>query len=259
MWNLCEKVAIVTGGGLGIGAAISEVLAAGGAKVAIADINPRTAAATMKRITDAKKEAQIFEHDVTSWKSSFSLVDAVEKQFGPIDILVNNAGVTKWQPFIEITEMDWDRVIDINLKGHFLAARAVVPGMIQRRSGRIINLGSVTSKRGYANAIPYCISKFGVMGFTQGLAAELAPYDITVNTVCPGIVMTPLHDGLVEDMAKQRGVAFEQAKRDFVSWVPLNRPQEPADVANMVAYLASDYGHNLTGGTYHVDGGMVMD
>jgi len=259
MWDLRGKVAIVTGGGLGIGAAISEVLAAAGAKVAIADINPATAAATIKRITDAGKEAKVFQHDVTSWKSSFTLVGAVEKEFGPIDILVNNAGVTKWQPFVEITEADWDRVLDINLKGQFLAARAVVPGMVGRRRGRIINLGSVTSKKGYANAIPYCISKFGVMGLTQGLAAELAPFDITVNTVCPGIVMTPLHDGLVEDMAAQRGVSFNQAKDDFVSWVPLKRPQEPVDVANMVAYLASDFGRNLTGGTYHIDGGMVMD
>ena len=245
MWNLHEKVAVVTGGGLGIGAAISEVLAAAGAKVAIADINPKTAAAIIQRITDAGNQAKIFEHDVTSWKSSFALVETVEKQLGTIDILVNNAGVTKWQPFVEIQEADWDRVLDINLKGQFLAARAVVPGMIKRRSGRIINLGSVTSKQGYANAIPYCISKFGTMGFTQGLAKELAPFDILVNTVCPGIVMTPLHDGLVEDMAKQRGVTFDQAKKDFVSWVPLNRPQEPVDVANMVAYLASDYGRNL--------------
>ncbi len=259
MWNLKEKVAIVTGGGLGIGAAISEVLAAAGAKVAVADINPATAAPTINKITSAGNQAKIFEHDVTDWKSSFALVEKVEKEFGPIDILVNNAGVTKWQPFVEITEADWDRVLDINLKGQFLSARAVVPGMIKRRQGRIINLGSVTSKRGYANAIPYCISKFGVMGLTQGLAAELAPFDITVNTVCPGIVMTPLHDGLVEDMASQRGVTFEKAKSDFVSWVPLGRPQEPTDIANMVAYLASDFGRNLTGGTYHVDGGMVMD
>jgi 2-hydroxycyclohexanecarboxyl-CoA dehydrogenase len=171
MWDLGGRVAVVTGGGLGIGAAISEVLAAAGAKVAIADISPSTAAGTIKRIADAGNQAKIFEHDVTSWKSSFALVEAVEKQFGPIDILVNNAGVTKWQPFVEITEADWDRVLDINLKGQFLAARAVAPGMIERRRGRIINLGSVTSKKGYANAIPYCISKFGVMGFTQGTRA----------------------------------------------------------------------------------------
>jgi NAD(P)-dependent dehydrogenase (short-subunit alcohol dehydrogenase family) len=259
MWNLRGKVAIVTGGGLGIGAAISEALATAGAAVAIADINPKTAAPTVKRITDAGHKAKLFEHDVTSWKSSFALVEAVENEFGPIDILVNNAGVTKWQPFVEIAEADWDRVLDINLKGQFLAARAVVPGMVKRRSGRIVNLGSVTSKQGYANAIPYCISKFGTMGFTQGLAKELAPFDITVNTVCPGIVMTPLHDGLVEDMAKQRGVSFDKAKEDFVAWIPLNRPQEPVDVANMVAYLVSDFARNLTGGTYHVDGGMVMD
>jgi len=259
MWDLRGKVAVVTGGGLGIGAAISEVLAAAGAKVAVADINPSTAAATIKRIADTGNQAKIFEHDVTSWKSSFTLVEEVEKQFGPIEILVNNAGVTKWQPFVEITEADWDRVLDINLKGQFLAARAVVPGMIERRQGRIINLGSVTSKKGYANAIPYCTSKFGVMGFTQGLAMELAPFDITVNTVCPGIVMTPLHDGLVEDMAKQGGISFAQAKENFVSWVPMKRPQEPQDIANMVAYLSSDFARNMTGGTYHVDGGMVMD
>lgn len=259
MFDLTERVAVVTGGGLGIGAAIAMRFAEAGAKVAIADVSPETAQPTVEAITAADGTVELFRHDVTDWDAAFRLVESVEASLGPIDILVNNAGVSGRTAIAELTEAQVDRIIDINLKGQIFTVRAVAPGMIARRRGRIINMASVVSKQGYPGFSAYCASKFGVMGFTQSIAKELAPYDINVNAVCPGILLTPLHHGVVQQMADAAKVSYEKAKADFLGGIPLGRPQEPEDVANMVAYLASDLGRNMTGGTYHVDGGLVMD
>lgn len=259
MFDLKGRVAIVTGGGLGLGAAISAKLAACGAKVAIADIRDENAKTSRDAITAAGGTAKAFQHDVTDWDAAKALVSNVERELGPIDILVNNAGVSKLVPITEMTGQEWDRLFHINLKGQFAMASAVAPGMMGRRRGHIINMASVVSKQGYPKFSHYCSSKFGVVGFTQSIAKELAEYEITVNAVCPGIVMTPLHDGIVQQMADAAGVSVAEAKTNFVGNIPLKRPQEPQDVANMVAYLASDLARNMTGGTYHVDGGMMMD
>lgn len=259
MTDLKGRIAVVTGGGMGIGAGIAKVLAAKGATVAITDINTKGAEPTLDAITVAGGNGRIIEHDVTSWDSCFAMVEAVENALGPIDILVNNAGVSGRMPIDEATEAQWDWLMNINLKGQFLTTRAVVPGMIARKGGRIVNMASVVSKQGVANFAPYCSSKFGVLGFTQSIAQELIPHNINVNSVCPGILMTPLHDGIVEQMAEADKVDFETAKAKFVGLVPQGRPQTPEDVGNMVAYLASDMAINITGQSFHVDGGMVMD
>jgi NAD(P)-dependent dehydrogenase (short-subunit alcohol dehydrogenase family) len=259
MFDLKGRVAIVTGGGLGLGAAISAKLAACGAKVAIADISTDNAKVSLDAITAAGGTARAFQHDVTDWDAGKTLVSTVENALGPVDILVNNAGVSKLVPITEMTGEEWDRLFHINLKGQFAMASAVAPGMMERRRGRIINMASVVSKQGFPKFSHYCSSKFGVVGFTQSIAKELAPYEILVNAVCPGIVMTPLHEKIVEQMAHEANVAVETAKANFIGSVPLNRPQEPEDIANMVAYLASDLARNMTGGTYHVDGGQMMD
>lgn len=259
MTNLEGKIAVITGGGMGIGAGIAKVLAASGAIVAITDINTKGAQPTLDAITAAGGKAQIFEHDVTSWDSCFAMVDAVEKSLGPIDILVNNAGISGRMPITEVTEAQWDMVMNINLKGQFLTTRAVVPGMVKRNHGNIVNIASVVSKQGVANFAPYCTSKFGVLGFSQSIAQELIPNNINVNSVCPGILMTPLHDHIVDQMADADNVDFETAKNNFVGLVPQGRPQTPEDIGNMVAYLASDLAKNITGQSFHVDGGMHMD
>ena len=259
MFDLKDRVAIVTGGGLGLGAAISAKLAACGAKIAIADISAENARQSCEAIEAVGGTAKAFRHDVTDWDAARALVRNVEGDLGPIDILVNNAGVSKLVPITEMTGQEWDRLFHINLKGQFAMASAVAPGMMERRRGRIVNMASVVSKQGYPKFSHYCSSKFGVVGFTQSIAKELAEYEITVNAVCPGIVMTPLHDGIVQQMADAAGVSVTEAKTNFVGNIPLKRPQEPQDVANMVAYLASDLARNMTGGTYHVDGGMMMD
>jgi NAD(P)-dependent dehydrogenase (short-subunit alcohol dehydrogenase family) len=255
--DLGGRVAVVTGGGSGLGAAHCAKLAEYGAVVAVADIDVAAARAVAERIEVGGGRAIAVEHDVTDWPSCQAMVEAVEGALGPIDILVNNAGISNIVPLLEMDEAEWDRMLDINLKGHFLTTRAVAPGMVERRRGRIVNTSSVVGRQGYPTVAHYSASKFGIRGFTQSVAGELAPYDITVNAVCPGIVETPLHDAIVGQMADAAGVTREEAFTNFVSSIPLGRPQTPEDVAEMVAYLASDLARNLTGCSYDVNGGML--
>ncbi len=259
MVDLEERVAVVTGAAAGIGAAIAETLGSSNAIVAVADIDLVAAGKVVDRIVSAGGRARAVKLDVTSWDSAFAMAAEVEAELGPVEILVNNAGVSKHVPLPEMSEAEWDRVLDINLKGQFLVTRSLIGGMIARDYGRIINLGSVCSKRGFADFSHYCASKFAVMGFTQSIAAEFAATGITANTVCPGIVMTPLHDGIIKEMAAASATPLDEAIRNFVSLVPQGRPQMPADIGRMVAFLAASEAGTMTGGTYHVDGGMVMD
>jgi meso-butanediol dehydrogenase / (S,S)-butanediol dehydrogenase / diacetyl reductase len=257
--DLTSRVAVVTGGGMGIGAEIAKQLSRAGARVAVTDVDTKAGAEVVASIARDHGEAAYFEHDVTKWDSSFAMADAVEARLGPIDILVNNAGVSKRVPFLEMTENEWDRVLDINLKGQFLTARAVIPRMLVRDYGRIINMSSVAGKQAAPCFSHYSTSKFGVMGLTQSLASEFAKTGITVNAVCPGIVDTPLHDRILADIAKAGGLSIEDALRAFHGFIPQGRPQTAEDVARMVVFLASDMARNMTGGSYHVDGGIRMN
>jgi len=257
MAGLDKHVALVTGAGRGMGAAIAAQLAESGAIVAVTDTDLATAQQVAAALSQRGFPAAAYALDVTSASSAKEVAQAIEKTLGPIGILVNNAGVSRLVPFLEIDEREWDRVMNINLKGVFLTCRAVLPGMIERRSGRIINMGSVLSKIGEANFAHYSASKFGVLGLTQSIAAEVAKYNVTVNTVCPGIVYTPLWDDLFRQAVETKAVKDESELRDFLSGkIPLGRPQTPEDVAEMVAFLASDRARNITGASFHVDGGL---
>ncbi len=258
MPDLTNKVAVVTGAGSGIGAATSRVLAGYGAAVAVCDISYPAAQQTVEKIQAGGGTALAVEHDVRHLKSGCAMVRSVTGELGPVDILVNNAGVSRRVPFLELDEQEWDRLMDINVKGLLFTTQAVLPGMVERRSGRVVNMSSVVGKEAYAGFLHYCTSKFAIIGMTQGLAKEFASYDITVNAVCPGIVETPLHERVVDQMAEGAGVSREEAWTNFLGSVPLGRPQTVEDVAEMIAYLVSDKARNITGSAYNVAGGMEM-
>jgi NAD(P)-dependent dehydrogenase (short-subunit alcohol dehydrogenase family) len=256
MPDLSGTVALVTGGAQGMGRAISNKLAEYGASVAVTDADLDGAKATSDEIGPTSRA---FRYDVTSWDGAQQVVGDVESELGPIGVLVNNAGVSRRVEFLDLPEAEWDRVVSVNLKGVYTTCRAVLPGMVERRSGRVVNIASILGKTGEQGFAHYSASKFGVIGLTQTIAAEMAPHGITVNSVCPGIVDTPMWADLYKDaLAQSDEFSSEDEIRAFVlGRIPLGRTQPAEDIAEMVAFLASDLGRNMTGGSYHVDGGMV--
>jgi len=258
MPEFSEAVALVTGAGRGLGAAICEKLAEYGATVVATDASVDGARGTRDRIVGSGGSAHAFGLDVTSLEQALSVVGDVEESVGPIQILVNNAGVSSFAPFLTLSEAEFDRIFAVNVKGVFNLCKATVPRMVERKGGRVINMASVVGKLGEANIAHYASSKFAVVGFTQSLAVEMAQYGITFNSVCPGVVDTPLWTDLYRDAVAADMGSTEKEVRDWVlGHIPLHRTQPPEDVAEMVAFLASDLGRNMTGGSYHVDGGMV--
>jgi meso-butanediol dehydrogenase / (S,S)-butanediol dehydrogenase / diacetyl reductase len=177
---------------------------------------------------------------------------------GRIDVLVNNAGVSSGVAFQELDEAEWDRVNNVNAKGVFLTTRAVVPHMIEQRSGSIVSISSMAGKEGLPLLAHYCATKFAVIGITQSLAKELAEYGVRVNAVCPGVVRTPLWEPLLDQLSESRGISREEAWQEFVDPIPLGRPQEPEDIGEAVAFLASDRARNMTGQGINVSGGMQL-
>jgi meso-butanediol dehydrogenase / (S,S)-butanediol dehydrogenase / diacetyl reductase len=254
------RVAVVTGGGRGLGEAVCKKLSEYGATVAVTDIDLEAAAAVAATFNAAGRRAKAYELDVTSWTNVHEIVRDIEADLGPIDVLVSNAGVSHSIRFLEIDEAEWDRIVDTNLKGLFIVLRAVIPGMVERRIGRVVSIGSISSKAAYPRFAHYTASKFGALGLAQVVAAEVAPFNVTINTVCPGVMNTPMQHSLVKQMLVSEGGDFaseEEAEAWFISQLPLGVAQPAEDVAEMVAYLASDLARNMTAGSYHVDGGMT--
>lgn len=246
--GLKDRVAIVTGGARGIGKGISECLAAEGARLAVCDILHDIAAATAKEISGKYGvEAIGVSVDVSDESSVNNMVDAAVRHFGKVDILVNNAGVFPPGWVEELTEADWDKPIDVNLKGTFLCSRAVIPYMKKQRYGRIINAASIAGLMPDVGISAYSVSKAGIINFTMALGGELAPFNITVNSYAPGIIKTPM----TEDMIRDRGDV--QVKQ-----MPLNRFGEPEDVGYLVTFLASKQAGYITGVNIPVAGGQLI-
>jgi 3-oxoacyl-[acyl-carrier protein] reductase len=245
------KSAIVTGAGRGIGAAIAARLAADGAAVAAVDLVLDGAEATAKAIEAAGGRALAIAADVSSAGDAESVMERVEAEFGGIGILVNNAGVTRDNLLFKMSEDDWDTVLDVNLKSVFLMSRAAQKRMVPARSGKIVNLSSVSAlgNRGQAN---YSAAKAGVQGLTATLAAELGPYGINVNAVGPGYVATPMTDAT----AARLGMTVEQAHEAAAAAIPLRRVAQPEDIANVVAFLVGEDAAYVTGQTIYVNGGL---
>lgn len=260
-----NKIAIVTGGGNGIGRAIALRLAEEGAKVVVVDIAERDAEKVAQEIREKGGEAWPMGADATDEGKVNEIVHTVVDKFGTVDILVNNVGGGAGGPVpvVKTPTESWDRTIEITLKSAFLCSRAVAPEMIKRRSGRIINISSISGKLGESLIGPYCAAKFGVIGLTQVMAKELGRYNITVNAVCPGYVFTPGWEKLAQAMKESYASLADKSLQEIFEMrtknlTALGRPQQPEDVASLVAYLASEEAGNITGQAINVDGGAVM-
>jgi len=258
--ELNDAVAIVTGGARGIGRGIAYELAKQGVRVAVADL-PSVAAdrdETVAEIARLGSDAIAVDVDVRDFARCQAMVQAAIDRWGQVDILVNNAGVISVGPVVMLSEDDWDRVLDVNLKGTFLCSKAVAGHMMQRRSGRIINLSSIAGKSGSPGVSHYCASKWGVIGFTQALAREMAPFNVTVNAVCPGEVDSYMwREVLGPAIAAARGSSVEEAFDAFIKErVPLGRPQTAEDIGQAVVFLCRV--DNITGEAMNVSGGTEM-
>jgi NAD(P)-dependent dehydrogenase (short-subunit alcohol dehydrogenase family) len=247
--------AVVTGGASGIGAAIAAAFAAEGARVAVADLDGAGAARVAQSLGGGALGTAI---DVAREASVQDAVAAVRKSLGAVDILVNSAGIIRKAWVAEMTEATWDQVLDINLKGTFLCAKAVLPDMIAKKRGRILNIASIAGKVGEPTASAYSASKFGVIGFTRSLALEVARHDVLVNAICPGPIATPLGEQGWRDGAEIEGVQLDKIMTRVNGRSPLGRLGTVEQVARMALFIASDDCDFTTGSAFNVDGGIIM-
>jgi NAD(P)-dependent dehydrogenase (short-subunit alcohol dehydrogenase family) len=249
---------LVTGGAAGMGRAIAEAFLGEGASVVVADIDGDRVAKTAEEISDGSGKATSLACDVTNGQQVEEMIAKGDEALGGIDILVNNAGVITMQKVTDIAEKDWDFVMDVNAKGVFLCVKAVIPGMLDRGGGKIVNIASQAGKRGYKLFTHYCASKAAVIVFSKGVALEVAP-TIRINCVCPGIVNTEMMDREYQWEEEMTGEAKDSIRARWMSGIPMGRFQEPSDVAQVVQFLASEDSSEMTGQAINVTGGMVME
>lgn len=286
--RLAGKVAIVTGAGQGIGLGIALRLAREGADVVIAEYNPETAGIAAKEIETLGRRALAYPVDISNVAAIKQMVADVAAEFGHIDILVNNAGVVQTKPMLDLSEADWDRVVNVNQRGMFFCLQAVAGQMIAQMPpaakavmapadimtikqptepqpvnatcyGKIVNLSSVAGRRGRPLSTHYAATKAAVINMTQSAALALAPYHINVNAICPGIVPTPMWTQIDRDRADLFGAKPGEAMAAFINTIPLKRAATAEDIGGVVAFFCSSDADYITGQALNVDGGFEMD
>ena len=270
--RLLNKIAIVTGAGQGIGKGVALRLAQEGADVVVADISLPNAEQVAQEIRDLNRQALAYYINLANVAEIQPMVDKVVAEFGRIDILVNVAGVVQSKPLIEVTEEDWDRVIDINQKGLFFCLQAVgaqmikqVPdeikaaGRTEQSYGKIVNFSSISGRRGRAYQVAYAASKAAVISITQSAALAFTPYNINVNAISPSVVLTPMWEKNIQDKSRAFGIDAQKASDEFIERIPLKRPGSVNDMAGAVIFLCSSDADYITGQTINVDGGFEMN
>ena len=267
--ELNEKVAIVTGSGRGIGRAIAEELARYGASVVVSDLDGDAVAQVAAEIGADHPDVTVDSAalDVTDDESVANMTKQVIDRFGRIDILVNNAGIIGapgWEQREEPAETDWDQIYEVNVKGIARASDSVAGAMKTRRYGKIVNIASVAGRQGSPRNTPYHVSKSGVISLTQAYALALAPFNINVNAICPGLLWTPMWERIatrtinLDDSLE--GTTPREAFEQFVARsIPLGREQTPQDIGRLAVFLASELAMNITGQAINVNGGSRMD
>ena len=249
-WN--GHIAVVTGAASGIGAGIAECFAEAGAEVIVADINERLGAQVTADLQGRFGKGLFVKTDVSKAADCKRLIDETLSAYGQIDTLVNNAGVNFVKPTLEMDEADWDRVVNVDLKGAFLCSRYALEAMVSRRSGAIINIASVHTVATLPAAAPYAASKGGVDMMTRSMAIEFAPFGIRINAVSPGLTDTQIWND-IQDAAEDA----ELARQHWMDNIPLGRVQAPREVGNVVLFLASEQSSYVTGANIFTDGGMT--
>jgi NAD(P)-dependent dehydrogenase (short-subunit alcohol dehydrogenase family) len=270
--RLADKIAIVTGAGQGIGRGIALRLAGEGARIVVAEYNAETADAVAQEIGSKGGQALAYRVDVSDVSAVRQMVPFAVEGFGRVDILVNNAGLMQTKPLLALTEADWDGVIAVNERGVFFCLQAVAGQMLRqipeevkaagrapRSFGKIVNLSSISGRRGRPLAAHYAASKAAVISITQSAALALAPFNINVNAVCPSLVPTGMWEQIDQDRGRLLGLAPGEAMASFIETIPLKRAATPEDIAGAVAFLCSSDADYITGQALNVDGGYEMD
>lgn len=245
--ELKGKIALITGGAQGIGRTISEELAGQGAHVILGDVNLDGAEKTAAEIKSGGGEASAVQIDVSSASSVQTVFDSIIKEYKPVDIVINNAGITRDGLLVRMKEIDWDLVLNINLKGSFLCSQQAAKQMMKQKSGAIVNIASIVGIMGNFGQANYSASKAGLIGFTKTLAREVAPRGIRANAVAPGFIDT--------EMTR---VLEESVRAKLIEQIPLARLGQPEDVARCVSFLVSEKASYITGQVINVNGGMLM-
>lgn len=246
--NFTGKTAVITGGYSGIGRAVAEKLASKGADIALVGIgSDEDKQAALKAVGDLGVKVSAYDCDVSDFAAGEAVIKQIIEEFGKIDFLINNAGITRDKLMLNMTEAEFDAVINVNLKGAFNMTKHVYKPFMRQRSGRIVNLASIVGLNGNAGQANYCASKAGVIGMTKAVAKELAARGVTVNAVAPGYIDTPMTQAL-----------SDKVKGEIAAMIPMKRRGLPEDVANVIAFLCSDYASYVTGEVIRVDGGIAM-